>query len=289
MNALGRLCLLTLFFCWGAHASQVWVEPASGSGVPESDLATTTELVKSAVNATGKHSTVSDADQADFTLRPRLLKLGLSFLLQLDKVQKGKVVFSCELKAEHIEELDKVANRLTDAVLDGKQAADNAKVGQITDQEAHDGTQRKPVRKFTTLGLGAALFSNLNSSGPGYAFNAGFGWDVNAALIKLFADLSVNGGAIFSNLGIEGMIFFSPEDIAPYVSADFGLGISRVDPQNMVNSSVTTGFDVGVGGGVVLLRTSKINVDVGARLNFILSSNGLGDPMAAVFRVGLNF
>jgi hypothetical protein len=288
-----RFCFLAAFLFCGANAaraSQFFVEPATGSGVPESDLATTTELIRSAVNTTGKHQTVTDADQAEFTLRPRILKLGQAFLLQLDKVEKGKIVFSSELKAEHIEELDKVATRLTQAVLEGKQAPENAKVGQITDQEAHDGTQRKPVRRFTTLGLGAAFFGNLNSSGPGYSFDAGFGWDVNAALIKLFADFSINGGAIFTNLGLEGMLFFSPEDIAPYASADFGLGISRLDPQNTgLNAQVTTGFDVGVGAGVVLLRTSKINLDLGARLNFLLSTNSQGDPFAAVFRVGINF
>jgi hypothetical protein len=282
------ISLFILLSCFSAFADTYYVEPATGSGVDDSDLTTTTELIRTAVNASTGNQTTDDKTQTKLFLRPRILKLGHSFVLELDKVDSGKIVYSSQMKAAAIEELDKVATRLTQAVLSGRQASQDTRVGEITEQEAHDGTQRKPSRKFTYLGFGTAFFHNLNVGGAGYSLGAAFGWDVNIAMIKIMGDFSILQGAIFSDIALEGMLFLSERDTAPYVSADFGLGISRQSPSGG-NSDVNAGFAAGVGVGVLFLRTSSISLDLGARLNLIFNSNSEGDPLVGTIRIGVCF
>lgn len=294
MSAFGMKKLfltLVLFFAVvspAALADDFYLENATGAGVPESDLTTTTELIRNEIEATNSNKIVTDA-KASLSLRPKILRLGQAYIIQLEKLQDGKVVFSTQLKADHIEEIDKVTKRLVEALLSGKNAQEDSRVGEITHQESHDGTQRKPSRHISYLGFGGSLFGAMNTSNVGYAFGAGFGWDVNDAIIKIQGDFSICGPAYFLNVGIEGMFFLSSQSIAPYLSADFGFGLTQSESSYMIGGQTIAGFDVGGGGGVLLLRTSNISIDVGLRVNVLLSTNNLGNPVAGTLRLGLYF
>jgi hypothetical protein len=272
-----------------AQAAQVYVEPASGSGVSASDLTTATDLVSSSVSDVSSDTVVNQASQAEYVLKPKLIRLGEAYVLSLSKVRDGKVVFSSQLKAAHMDELDKVALRLTGSVILGKRASDDAHVGEITDQEAKEGTQRHATRKQTYLGFGGSSFGNLNSSGIGFSLGAAYAWDLNRARVKLLAEGDMNGSAFFASAGLGGSYFLSLADLAPYLAADFGAGAAKVDGGGAFTGPTTVGFVVGFGAGIELLRTSSVNLDLGFRAAYLLHSNDFGLPQAYSLRLGLYF
>lgn len=290
-NALRSFIVASIILCSTvtAQAAQVYVAPATGSGVSPSDLETATGLIESAVPDVSSNMVINDQDKADFILQPRLIRLGTAYILSLQKIQNNEVVFSSELKAAHIEELDKVSERLTRSVLTGERAKDNPRVGEITDEEATQGTQRRPVRVEKYIGFGGTTLGNLNSNGIGYSIGLGYGWDVNRALLKIIGEGDFNGSAFFASAGIGADYFFTMTDVAPYISADFGAGAAKVDAGSVFSGQTIGGFVAGGGAGLRLLRTSAVNMDVGFHADFLLRNNNYGIPQALSLRVGIYF
>jgi hypothetical protein len=283
--------LLLCFTVSQAWADRVYVDNATGSGVSDSDLDTARDLVKGAVPQVSSNTLVDSPDSADFSLRPNLVRLGKAYVMELEKAGRdGNVIFSSSLKAQKMDELDKVAVRLTRSVLQNRQATQDKHVGEITDEEAHNGTQRTPVRKFWELGFGGAEFNNLNVSGIGYDFDLAYGWDVNTALIKLMADFGGLDSAFILSAGIGGDIFLSTGETAPYVAGDFGFGAAKAEGgSGFFSGSTNGGFDAGVGAGVMFMRTSSVNLDLGFRAGFLLKSNSYGSPQIYSLRIGVLF
>lgn len=271
-----------------AYADRIFVEAATGAGIPDSDLQNTTALVSTAISDVSRNEVVSDPGQADYVLRPRLMKLGQAYVLSLSKVRNNQVINSSQLKAERMDELDKVAERLTRSVIESQKASTSPRVGEITDQEARDGAQRRPVRKAAYLGFGGSNFQHLNSTGIGYSFGAAYTWDVNYARVKILGEGDINGGALFLNAGIGGNYYLGMGDVAPYISGDFGAGLAKLDA-GVFDGQTVGGFVVGVGAGIEMLRTSSVNLDLGFRAGFLLHSNTLGTPEALSLRLGLYF
>lgn len=281
-----RFALLLLTLPLAAFADLVKVDYATGinSSIPEQGTAT--QLVRSSVSELG-HELTDDGGTADYTLHPHLMKLQTSYILTIEKTKKGRSVYSGQLKAAHLDELDKVAKRLTRAVIAEKPAGDDARVGEITDQEAHEGTQRKATRSVRGVSFGGGWLSNLGRSDVGYSMSLAQGWDVNRALIRLFGDLSISGGALLLNAGLGASVFLTDTDISPYLGADFGYGFARVTPD--AGADTANGFAVGLDAGIFFLRTTSINVDLGGRLGFLLADTSLGRPLVCSVRVGVYF
>lgn len=273
-----------------ASAATIFVDQATGSGVTDGDLDTTRALVEHAVGEVGSHEVTEDEDKADFMLRPTLMKLGESYVLGLTQVRDGRIVHSSQLKAAKMDELDKVATRLTRSVIAQEKAKDNPRVGEITDHEAREGTQRRPTRFVSHFGFGGAILSNLNAtSDVGYSFSIGRAWDANVAMIKLVGHGDFSGSAWMLTAGIGGNYFFTMTDIAPYVTADFGAGAAKIDGGGVLSGETVGGFAFGGGAGVQFLRTSSINLDLGFRASVILKENPLGFPQSYALRLGLYF
>lgn len=280
--------LLALTISGTAWADQVYVAPATGTGVSSDDLATATELVQSSVGDVSSDTIVNQASRADFVLQPRLIRLGQAYLMTLSKVKNGEILSSTQLKAERMDELDKVAGRLTRSVLEGKNAKTNLRVGEITDQEAKDGTQRKPSRKAIYLGFGGASLKALNTTGLGYSVSAAYTWDLNTLRVKILGEGDVNGDAFFASGAIGANYYLGVEDVAPYLSADFGGGAAKIE-QSLLEGQTVGGFVVGVGTGIEFLRTASVNLDLGFRAAFMLHENQIGRPEAFTLRLGIYF
>ena len=274
-----------------ASASQIFVEPATGSGVSEGDLDTATQLVKNAIPDVSSNQVVDSPDQADYSLRPNLMRLGQAYEMGLQKVNKdGSIGFSSQLKAEKMDELDKVATRLTRSVLAGTRATNDQRVGEITNQEAHDGTQRRPVRSEWYLGIGGSSFNNLNVNGIGYSFGVAHAWDFNSGLFKIMGEFSGLDSAFATSVGLGGEYFILPTDFAPYISGDFGFGAAKAEGgAGFFSGTSYGGFDVGVGAGVEIMRTASTNLDISFRAGFLLKNDGYGTPEVFSLRLGLYF
>jgi hypothetical protein len=90
--------------------------------------------------------------------------------------------------------------------------------------------------------------------------------------------------------GLEGQVFLTMTDIAPFLSGDFGFGIAKMQNANSIlNGTTLGGFQLGAGGGVQFLRASAINVEISARASVILNPNILGNPKQFTLRLGIYF
>ncbi|MGK5086042.1 hypothetical protein WDW86_00655 [Bdellovibrionota bacterium FG-2] len=291
-HSVGSLLLCSFFLLTNlsAFADHIFVEPTTGTGVSADDLLAVTDLIGGTLTEDGKYDVVTDKAKADFSLRPKLTRLGGAIILGVSKVKDNKVIFSSQLKASQIDELDKVAHRVTQAVLAGNKAASDTRVGETTDQEAKEGTQRKPVIHALSVGLGGVVLGNLNTgSDIGFGLGGSYGWDLNRVRIKFNADGAWNQNAVFLDGGIGLNLFLLTTDFAPYLSGDFGLAMAKTQSAALRDSEVTAGFMGSLGAGVEIFRTSSVSLDLGLRFGMLLKSNAYGSPQMLSARVGVYF
>lgn len=281
------LCLLC-FFCGLAFGDSYFIEDTTGTGFGAEDAIAVLQLVRSAVTD-GGHTVTAQRDKAQFQLRPKLMRLGKSYIFTLEKHAGETLVFSTKMKAAELEELDGVVNRVTRAALTSVQADDDARIDDVTQEEAIRGMRRRPARRGSFLAFGPASLSNLNASGLGFYLASAYSWDVNRAMVRLRAEMAINGGALLSDFGIGGSYFLSDRSVAPFVGVDAGFGVARIDRGSVFLNETVSGFTLAPLAGVHLLRTSAINLEIAGRIVFMLKSGSLGSPTSYSLRLGLYF
>ena len=271
-----------------AHASKIFVEKATGSGVSAQELDVATDLVQSQVSDMKSETLVDQMGQADFSLRPKLIRVGSAYILSLSRIQQGSLTHSSQLKAASADELDKVAKRVTLAVL--QEGQNQPRVGQITQEEAREGTQRRPTRSNTSFSFGGSYMGDMNTSSIGYSVGVGYSWDVNQARIKVLGEGNFGGGNGFLvSAGLGGNYYLTLTDFAPYVSADFGAGVAKVNGAGIFRGETVGGFVAGLGAGVEILRTSAVSLDLGFRFGILLNSTESGMPKVYALKLGIYF
>jgi len=287
LNSFLILVLFVFVLFADADASQIYVEHTHGTGILQSDLDTTTSLVQSAVSQIG-HQVADQPAGADAILKPELFKLGKAYILKISEYKSGDFVFSSNLKAASIEELDKVALRVTEAVFKGRVASEDPSVGEITNQEEKEGTQRRPVRHLTFVGLGAAVFSNLGPTNIGYNLGLGKAWDANQLMIKLMANLSgsASSAILDATLGLD--YFISRHDLSTYIGGAFGYGVAK-STGGFSDSTARGGFILSPEIGVQIMRTSAVSLDLGLRAEFLLNTNEFGSPAGYALRLAIYY
>lgn len=279
--------IFSFLFSGSLFAATFYVERTTGPGLPDSDLETTTELVMQGVSSAGEQI-ASDTASADFILKPRMLRLGNAYVLSLQKWRKTTLIFSSQLKAATIDELDKVATRVTASVIHGAPADQDARVGQITNYESQEGTQRRPTRHLSYFGIGGGNLGNLAIGDVGYGFYLARVWDLNSFAVKLSTDLMFQGSALWIDGTIGGAYFFSDKDFSPFLGADFGFAVTKTGVA-IANSEVRAGFVLGAEAGVQVFRTREVNLEVGVKGAFLFQTNSFGTPTLVTGRVGLYF
>jgi hypothetical protein len=288
LNSFALLAMsFTLALSHAARAADIYVTPATGSNVSASELKTATELVKLSVPDVSTDEVVEESGKADYVLKPKLIRLGETFVLSLTKTKKGKTVFSSQLKATHKDELDRVARDLTRSVMEEKKITESPV--DATPSEGTSPDMHQAMHPIKYLGFGGSSFNRLNSSGFGYSFAAAFGWDTDQALIKILTEADFNGSAFFLNAGLGGNYFFNMRNIAPYLTADFGGGLAKLDAGGILSGQTIGGFVLAAGAGIQFLRTAEVNLDIGFRAAFMLNRNALGAPQVFTLRLGLFF
>ncbi len=288
MRSLAASLLLFLASA-SALADEYFVERTAGPGIEVSDLATVDELIRASVREGGGHSVVEKPADADFTLRPKLLKLGGAYVMTLEKLMGGAVVFSTQMKAMKMDEMDLVARRLTRAVIGEVAVADDARVGDVSEHEATSGMARKPARNGYFIGIGPTALANMNTDGVAYGIQGGYSWDLNTVMIRFLGDVALSGDAVFGTAGLAGTYFLTDHANTPFLALDLGYGGYHTDTSVPVGSETGGGFAAGAGAGVSFLRTSAINVEVSARLATIFDESTLGLPLAISARLALYF
>ena len=283
------LAWIAFFIATPAFADRVYVEATRGVGVDAELEATTTELIRSTVTEDSDHDLVNNSSEAEDILRPKLMRLGATLMLIIEKTRGGKIVFSSQLKAAHEDELDLIAQKLTRAVLAEKKPIAKEKVSEVTETQTEEGLHRRSTRRGYSLGLGPTLLNNLNVSGIGLKFNGGIFWDLNIAMLSILTDLSWRDDAILLSVGLGAKYFITETWAAPYVGGEFGVGASRIGHTALLSGSYSAGFAGALVAGVHLFRTSSVNFEIGARVGLLFSATTQGLPFASSVGVALHW
>jgi hypothetical protein len=271
-----------------ARADSFFVDAATGVGVGKAELDATTELIRQSVTSMPGHKITSKASEADFVLQPKIVKLGSSLIVTLEKLSSGSLISSNRLKATTTEELDTVATRLTRSAIDSTPVESDARVTDVTQSEATRGNQKRTARAGYMVGLGPSGLFNLQSDGIAYGVSGAYAWDMNDSLLKLYSDISAREKAGFIVLGLGGNYFLSDKNTAPFLSAGVGYGSAWLEGAGILPET-KGGFALSAGGGVMFLRTSSVNIEMGLNYQILLASTAAGTPMALGLRLSLFF
>lgn len=277
------LCLSTL-----ALADRVFIEPPVETPA-DLDPKVLSTLLRNAVSSLG-HEIADAPREASYSLRPSVVKLGTSYIVNLEKRVDGKTTHSTSLKARQVEELDDMMSRLVRSTITQVDAKKDARVSEVTEVESTQELRRKPIRKGGIVGVGPGALGKLHSPGLGYYFYLGRGWNIGPLVMGFRWDMCFNpdvtsGTAILSDFNVNLTYFPLDTDISPFFTAEFGLGLAR-DAQVR---SWAGGMELGATAGVALFRTYKLHIQTGIR-GVILVNTAFGESptMGAVF-IGASF
>ena len=275
-----------------AFAASVYVAQAETPGFTASEGATVHELVKSAVLSNG-HSLAQAPANAEFELRPKLMKLGSSVLLSISKWQKGSQTFSTSMKSPSIEELDTVTARVTRAALQNVDAYSDRTIEDVTQDEETKGNRRKQTLSGRFFGVGPAWVQNLNHTGAIIDIVYGHRWAMDSLTIRPTLEVAFYPGSdsvpLFASGSIGANYYFMKTDFSPFVNLDFGIGISKTGGSGLLSSEFRGGFVLGGGGGVAFMRTATTNLEVAVHSSYLTASNSFGHPYSLAFTVSVHW
>lgn len=249
------------------NAQSVFVNEVQGEDLDKGTLRSVFELVRSSVVQEKGYSLAADGKSAQLLLQPKLLKLGDSYFLSIDKLRGNSVVFSSRMKSANLDDMDTVALRVVRAVLRETQAAETASVRDVTKNEETQNTRRIQATRQWRLGFGPGWGQNLESKKAGTAFELGYVWGMEAAW-DLYLNWTIYSGrgsddnSRYSAFALGANYFFTESKHAPFVTASFGYGGATVNDKDssIFDEDSASGWAVGAGGGIKFFRTSTVNV-----------------------------
>jgi hypothetical protein len=268
--------LLIFLFIFQASAESVFVRPPQADGETGSYSATVYELIKAEVSKEPGFALEANAKSASIQLAAKLLKLGNSFILSIDKIKGDQIVFTAKMKASTIDDLDTVSARVVSAVLREIKVEGSAQIDDVTEDEVTRGTRRIQTVRQWRLAFGPAWGSNLNTTKSGTLGAIGYAWGLDAQWEAL-TNMSLGGFSKEGESGayyVDGMLgisyFLTKGKHSPYVTGGFGYasaGASRSETI-LLTDDKASGWAIRTGVGVKLFRTT--NLSFGFELNHSL-------------------
>lgn len=295
---LSALSLLVVLFAVQANAETVFVQAAQAEGEAASLRATIQELVKAAVSEQSGYSLASSSESADLVLNARILKLGSAYILSVDKMKGGKVLFTSKMRAANAEDLDTVSARVVRSALHEVRAEQNAQVDDITEDEVSRGTRRHIATRQWEVGFGPAWGTNLNTDKSGLVFHLGFvwgvdpHWDLDLSLRATGIEGKNSSNAYFSEFMIGTNYHFNKNKNAPFLTAGLGRATAGVSDSTIIlNDDTATGWAARVGAGMKFFRTSTVNLGLEANYTFLLAETSVSkkNPGVASFLVSVYY
>ena len=255
-----------LFLPSVVFADTYFIKKVTGKSSSEEAKSVARDLFESEL-ADRNQEVVRDPRKAKFQIGIKVIKLGESFIIAINKRKDGKTLHADKMKAASIEEFDKVIGRLASAVLSESKARHNPKVGEITQKEQRRMVERRETKWYQAFGFGPSFLINHGTAPEKVGYHLRF--DKIGEISPHFAlRTSLETTMTFNNLfdsdentksSIDSFVagtvgvnyFFSSGDIAPYATGHLGFGGS-------FGSSIDddVGFVWGGGGGVEFFRTA---------------------------------
>jgi len=239
-------------------------------------------LVRDAVLQNGD----TPVEESENRLKISLMPLGNSVIVVGEFEKNGTAKNSSKLKAENIDELDIILERVTTAVLKSENAKSNEEVGKITEQEKDEVVDRKGVRKYKSFGIGPALW--LDTHGKTKFL---FAFDVKVILevapqwaILMQGDYAFNVDPLINHMDIVvgPRYYFTATRFSPFVGFGLGIGAFLHDISDQDRHSY--GFAGSAQAGIVLFRTSAAQMEMGLHYGYILDGF---DPSEGTGKAGL--
>ncbi len=316
--------LLTLAFAAQSHAARVFVNDTQAEQhVSSQEAQTITGMVRDAVIGAPNSTLVMNGWESDYTLRPRLMKLGGTYVLTIDRLMNDTVVSSSQMKATSFTDFDQLARRTTLAALGSPASEDriarertmddrsdsslSAATSSLAESErqmtaeaaqeaatvGRKGYQVTPIARplhYFTIGAGPGFARRLEADDLFINLAVGHQWDVNPRFsLKVLGEgnFSTGGdGANFFDLAAGGNWYFMPtSNGSGYVTADLGYGTAKSANDRNVDS-----VTIGTGIGYQFLRTETTSLDVLVRYVLLTEEaedNGL--PQIFATRFAVNF
>jgi len=277
-----------------ALADTYFIYETKGKGIGSDDKETITELIKSAVQEQDQQITELSGT-ADYSLKPRLLKLGESFILKIRKYKGKKAIYSGKLKASSLEDMDTVVTRLVRAAINEESAKKNARVDDVTKNEVEKTNRRKKALKQWYFGFGPGKSSNLNTSESALSFTFGYNWGIDEKFdLNLSYEFFVHKDsdtARFSSFDIGINYFLTANDSSIFFTGLVGYGSAQAhDPNGTIfTSDDASDFVLGGGAGFKFFRTSNVNVGLLASFKWMASSTSKGNPTIYSLRLGIYY
>lgn len=260
------LILAIFFFATEVSAANVFISPTEGEGVEPHMKATIDSLVKSFVSKESNQIS-STADAADFTLSPKLIRLGNAYFITIDKTKDGRILYTSNMKAAVPEDLDVTAKRVVRSVLTEVKIEDSATVKDVTIQEETQNTRRYQATRQWRFLFGPTAGSNLNGDSNSF-FNFGYAWgmDPNYDATVDWKVASVANGGSYSSLMLAMTYYMDIGKHTPYFRAGIGRasGAAGDNTAFIFSDDSFSGWGAQIGAGYKFFRTSSVNVVVEA-------------------------
>jgi len=159
-------------------------------------------------------------------------------------------------------------------------------IGGQTPSHRTDLQRRRVAYNFTTVGFGPATMKNMGTNELAYSFFAGRLWEVNpyAAVKANFEVTSDLSHAVLGMLDLGANFYILNADMAPYIGGDLGFGLGRD-----TDGKTPYGFDLGGAVGIVLFRTSSVQMSVEGKAQVLFDTHNKSYPDIYTVRLGVMF
>lgn len=201
-------------------------------------------------------------------------------------------IYADHLTVTRAEDMEPALRRMAMALATGGKAATTRDIYTVTEKEASQ-LRREKAEKYFGVRLGGL---SMAAGGPDELLT-GVGiyglYDARFALFDLSASVYGGGGSTYLAIDLGGYYPLTDTTVSPYVGG--GLSLSRTSPDEGHDAG---GLGVFAGGGVLLARTSSVNVRVDVRylLNTYETGGSWDDDSSGrelghglLFGAGLNF
>jgi len=193
------------------------------------------------------------------------------------------------MKSKKLSDIDRVTERLVEAVLKEKEIEDTAKVNNITDAETKMNTNRYEVTSQWLFGFGSAWLNNANIGKSGFYWKLGHEWglDPNFSLKVSFDGVSLDGSsADFNVLQMALNYYFNLSKTSPYVGLGVGHGSSNASACKTRLLGLTcseasknaSGWVATASAGFKFFRTSTVNIGLESEYAYIFDPTQYGHP-----------
>ncbi len=297
-----------------AQAVEVYVEDTIvQSGANAQDAMTAHELVSNSVARTGRDQLTDDMARAEVILQPRLMKLGESYVLTVERRRGEEVVYASQVKATSMQDMERAARRATVAALSGSASeySRSASTETVEDRtviinntnDANDVADYRLTRKgyqltpesrpngYWSIGIGPMIGKRMETDDVFYNLSIGRYWDIDPrASVKAIGEMNFatgNESATLMNFGLGASWFFAADpNGAAYVTTDLGYGLATT-----ADDEDADGFSFGAGVGYQFFRTRAAALDIQLRYLTILeeADKDEGFPRMLGARLAVNF